>query len=100
MTHDTWYESERGIVVRRYFHVAGAAREIELAQREEWKVQEVKVNGYALSMTEKRGLFRRPLLTRAPDGTVCLRTPRSMLVWDHAHRMGKGIDVEVTYVRD
>ncbi len=103
MLDDRWHETERGKVVRSYFHVPGAVREMQIAQEHGWAVQEVKINGVTLPGADERPGLRqrwRTRLVRESDGTVRLNARRSTAdVWDHSARTRKGPNVEVTYVR-
>ena len=103
MDDDRWHETEWGTVVRRYFHARGAAREMQAAQQEGWNIQEVKINGVVIPEAEQTRWWRRlrgTRLIRASDGTVRLNTSRFPSgVWGHDRSIGKGPDMQVTYVR-
>ncbi len=103
MDDERWHETEHGTVVRRYFHAAGASREMQLAQEHEWEVREVRLNRELVSENPPRKWWQRSLtrLVRNADGTVRLRTGRSPSAGDW-HPQGRKIaafDLEVTYVR-
>ena len=106
MMDDRWHETKRGTVVRRYFHAAGASREMRVAQERGWRVQEVLLNGDALVEDAQTKWWRRPSirLARGPQGSLELRARG----W--AGRAGdwhlpperriRECNLEVTYVRD
>ena len=101
--NDDWPVTEHGTVVRSYFHAAGAAREMQLAQGHGWDVREVKLNGEAVPEDPPRKWWRLPptRLERDAEGTVRLRTGRSPGAgdWHPQARKIASFVLEVTYVR-
>jgi hypothetical protein len=103
MDDDRWPETEHGTVIRRYFHAAGASREMQLAQQKGWEVREVKLNGEQVPENPPRKWWQRPptRLVRDTNGTVQLRTGTAAGPGDW-HPQGRKIApfaLEVTYVR-
>jgi len=102
MDDERWPETERGTVVRRYFHAAGASRELAMAQEHDWEVREVKLNGELVTENPPHKWWQRPTrLVRDANGKVRLRTGGSPSAGDW-HPQGRKIgafDLEVTYVR-
>ena len=97
-------ETEHGTVVRRYFHAAGASRELHLAQEHDWEVREVTLNGEPVTENPPHKWWQgRPTrIERDANGKVRLRTGRSPSAGDW-HPQGRKIaafDLEVTYVRN
>ncbi len=104
MDDDRWHETEHGTVVRRYFHAAGASREMQSAQSNGWEVREVTLNGQPVPENPPRRWLRLPptRLARDADGNVKLRTSASSGAgdWHPAGRKLEAFDLEVTYVRN
>ena len=103
MDDDRWHETQHGTIARRYFHAAGASREMQAAQEHNWEVREVTLNGELVTENPPHKWWQRPTrLVRDAYGKVQLRTGRSPSAGDW-HPQGRKIatfDLEVTYVRN
>ena len=103
MDDERWHETEHGTVVRRYFHAAGASREMALAQQHGWTVRDVMLNGEPVIADPPRKWWRLPptRLVRDAGGNVKLRTGASSGAgdWHPAGRKIKDFDLQVTYER-
>jgi hypothetical protein len=102
MEDDRWAETERGTVQRRYFHAAGASRELQMAQERGWKVREATLNGQPVPENPKRKWLRLPptRLVRNAKGRVELKAGAGGGGdWHVQGRNANAFDLIVTYER-
>lgn len=102
MNDDRWAETERGTVVRRYFHAAGASREMKQAQEHGWEIREVTLNGQPVPENPPRKWLRLPptRLMRDAKGRVQLKAgPGGGGDWHMSGRSMNAFDLAVTYER-
>lgn len=103
MNEDNWHEEEHGTVVRRYFHAAGASREMKAAQEHGWNVREVTLNGEPVPENPPRKWLRLPptRLKRDAKGMVQLKAGNvGAGDWHPQGRQAAAFDLAVTYVRE
>ncbi len=96
-----WHETERGTVVRRYFHAAGASREMQLAQEHGWNVREVTLNGEPVPENPPRKWLRLPptRLVRAKGRVTLKAGGGGGDDWHVSGRRVDAFDLVVTYER-